>query len=74
MLETPDEVRLRLTREAEDRLATRLQNATSVSASDGALHNHRFAIKRIDALTDEELSARAVEVEESPQGPSGCRM
>lgn len=56
--ETTDEIRARLTREAEDRLAVKLQKATSVGASDNALREHKFAIKRIDSLTNAQLQAR----------------
>lgn len=68
MLETPVEIHMQLTREAEDRLALRLQSATSIGSGDAALRDHKFAIRRIDALTDDELSARAIEIDEE-SGP-----
>jgi len=70
MRETPEDVRQRLTREAEARLTQRLQKATSVNVSDGALQDHKWAIRRIDALTDAELTARAREVEDQSKSSS----
>lgn len=62
MLETSDQVRERLIKEAESRVANRLQNATSIGASDGAMRDHKFALKRIHAMSDTELSQRATDV------------
>lgn len=62
MLETPDQVRERLIKEAESRVATRFQNATSIGASDSAMRDHKFALNRIHAMTDADLTQRAIEV------------
>jgi hypothetical protein len=35
-------------KKAEDRLANRLQGATSIAAADAALLDHKWALKRID--------------------------
>ncbi|CAB3730490.1 hypothetical protein LMG22037_05536 [Paraburkholderia phenoliruptrix] len=42
------EIYTQRTRDAQDRLARRLQGSTSIGASDAALRDHRFAIARID--------------------------
>jgi hypothetical protein len=61
MLETSAEVNQRLTREAGDRLARRMQNATSVGASDAILRDHKYTLDRIDRMTDEQLLERAID-------------
>lgn len=45
---TADEVRDLKTRLAEERLARRLQSATSIAASDSALRDHRAVLQRIE--------------------------
>jgi len=61
MLETSAQVYQRLTREAGDRLARRMQNATSVGASDAILRDHKYTLGRIDRMTEEQLLERAID-------------
>lgn len=74
MLESPDEVRARLTREAQDRFAQRMQNVTSVSASDAAMHDLNYAIRRIKALTDAQLMQKAADAEKAREAAVEQRM
>lgn len=61
MLETSAQVHQRLTREAGDRMARRMQNATSVGASDAILRDHKYTLGRIDRMTEEQLLERAID-------------
>lgn len=48
-----------LAREAEDRAANRIGRATSIGAADAAQSDLKYALKRIDALTDAQLIEKA---------------
>lgn len=74
MRESPDEVRARLTREAQDRFAQRMQNATSVSAGDAAMHDLNYAIRRIKALTEAQLMQKAADAEKAREAAVEHRM
>lgn len=54
-----DAERALLTREAEDRAAARISTATTIGAADAARMDLKFARRRIDALTDEQLIEKA---------------
>lgn len=56
--QTPEDIRAHLKKQADDRLAKRLQTATSIAASDSAMRDHKASIGRIESLTDVELQAR----------------
>jgi hypothetical protein len=62
MLESTGAVHVRLTAEAEDRLSKRLQNASTIGAGDAALLDHKYAIRRIDAMSEAQLQACAIDV------------
>jgi hypothetical protein len=61
MLESPEQVHRRLTSDAGDRMARRLQHATSVGASDAILRDHKYTLDRIDRMTEEQLLQRAID-------------
>ncbi len=57
--ELPEEVRTRLLKAVEDRIATKMSKAESIGQSDALLHELARECKRIWAMTDESLLARA---------------
>jgi hypothetical protein len=61
MLESSDEVQVRLTREACERFAQRMQEASSSGASNAIVRDHRYTLDRINKLTNEELLSRAID-------------
>lgn len=48
-----------LVKNAQDAAARRMQNAVTISAADAAQRDLAFQLKRIDALTPEQLLQRA---------------
>lgn len=56
-----EEERERLCSQARDRSAARAVGATSINQSDAALVNLRFELKRIEALSHEQLLEKAAQ-------------
>ncbi|MEX3983697.1 hypothetical protein AB4Y45_32465 [Paraburkholderia sp. EG287A] len=57
--EVVDLERTTLIKEANDRAANRIGRATSIGAADAARNDLKFAVKRIEALTDAQLTEKA---------------
>jgi hypothetical protein len=51
--------RTTLIKEANDRIANRISRATSIGAADAAQSDLKFAVRRIEALTDAQLIEKA---------------
>jgi len=64
MLETSDEVHIRLTREAGEQMVRRLQNVTSSGASEAIFRDYREVINGINKMSAEALLERAIDPDE----------
>lgn len=67
LLESADEVRARLIREAHERAARRIGLSSSIASADAAQYDLNRALEKIHALSENELSLRAQEREPGAQ-------